>query len=451
MSQAQSLGRLPTADNNHRAPGNLLALDEKKYSRLGWLLVLGGFAGFLGWAALAPLDKGVAVAGKVMVSGHRKAVQHPSGGIIERIEVRDGEVVSAGQVLIRLKELPLRTQVQSLRTQFLGSLASEARLNAERDGSQVLAFAPELLAQADDPEVAATMALQRQLFSSRAQALAMEQQGIAESIAGSEAQLRGTRDSQASKVLQRSALNEQLQGLRELARDGYIPRNRLLDSERLYAQIDGSISEDFGRIGQLQRQILEMRLRIRQLAEEFQKELRSQLAETRTRSEDLRNRLASAEFELANSLVRAPAAGVVVGLEVFTEGGVVKPGQALMEIVPQGEPLLVEARVPVQMIDKVHPGLPVELMFSAFSQSTTPRVAGQVTLVSADRQVDERTDEPYYTLRAEVSADGMQQLRGLQIRPGMPVEAFVRTGERSMLNYLFKPLLDRTHMALVEE
>lgn len=386
-----------------------------------------------------------------MVSGHRKAVQHPSGGIIERIEVRDGEVVSAGQVLIRLKELPLRTQVQSLRTQFLGSLASEARLNAERDGSQVLAFAPELLAQADDPEVAATMALQRQLFSSRAQALAMEQQGIAESIAGSEAQLRGTRDSQASKVLQRSALSEQLQGLRELARDGYIPRNRLLDSERLYAQIDGSISEDFGRIGQLQRQILEMRLRIRQLAEEFQKEVRSQLAETRTRSEDLRNRLASAEFELANSLVRAPAAGVVVGLEVFTEGGVVKPGQALMEIVPQGEPLLVEARVPVQMIDKVHPGLPVELMFSAFSQSTTPRVAGQVTLVSADRQVDERTDEPYYTLRAEVSADGMQQLRGLQIRPGMPVEAFVRTGERSMLNYLFKPLLDRTHMALVEE
>ncbi|XMB49659.1 HlyD family type I secretion periplasmic adaptor subunit [Pseudomonas fluorescens] len=429
-------------------PSNVLALDDKKYSRLGWWLVLGGFAGFLGWAALAPLDKGVAVPGKVMVSGHRKAVQHPSGGIVERIQVRDGDRVSAGQVLLRLKQTPLRGQMQSLRSQYLASLASEARLSAESEGLQTIVFSPELLA---DPDAANTLSLQRQLFNSRAQALATEQAGLRETIAGFEAQLRGTRASQASKVLQRAALNEQLQGLRELARDGYIPRNRLLDSERLHAQIDGAIAEDVGRIGQLQRQVLELRLRIRQLGENFQKDLRSQLAETRTRSDDLRNRLASAEFELANSLVRAPASGVVVGLQVYTEGGVIQPGQVLMDIVPEGEPLLVEARVPVQMIDKVHPGLPVELMFSAFNQSTTPRVAGEVTLVSADRQVDERTDEPYYTLRAQVSAAGMQQLGGVQIRPGMPVETFVKTGERSMLNYLFKPLLDRTHMALVEE
>ena len=446
-----SLSTGPAAPVAGPAASNVLSLDDRKYSRLGWLLVLGGFAGFIGWAALAPLDKGVAVSGKVMVSGHRKTVQHQSGGIVERIEVKEGDRVSAGQVLLRLNETPLRTQMQSLRSQYLGSLASEARLNAERDGASDIVFDPQLQALASEPDVVASLALQRQLFSSRRQALSMEQQGIAETIAGSEAQLRGTRDSQASKLAQRRALNEQLQGLRELARDGYIPRNRLLDSERLYAQIDGSIAEDFGRIGQLQRQILELRLRIRQTTEDFQKDLRSQLADTRIRTEDLRNRLTSAEFELANSQVRAPAAGVVVGLEVYTEGGVIKPGQPLMDIVPQDEPLLVEARVPVQLVDKVHPGLPVELMFSAFNQSTTPRVPGEVTLVSADRQVDERTEEPYYTLRATVSAQGMQQLQGLQIRPGMPVEAFVRTGERSMLNYLFKPLLDRTHMALVEE
>ena len=430
---------------------NVLQLDDTRYARLGWLLMLGGFLGFLGWAALAPLDKGVAVSGKVMVSGHRKVVQHPSGGIVERIDVRDGDKVVAGQVLIRLKETPLLGQAQSLRSQFYGSLASEARLNAERDGALEVSFPTELTTLAAAPEVASNLALQRQLFDSRRQALLLDQQGIHESIAGAEAQLRGVRDSQASKVLQRTALTEQLQGLRELAREGFIPRNRLLDSERVYAQVLGSISEDYGRIGQLQRQVLEMRLKIRQLAEEYQKEVRTQLADTRVRTEDLRNRLASAEFELANSQLRAPVAGIVVGLDVFTEGGVIKPGQALMEIVPQGEPLLVEARVPVELADKVHPGLPVELMFSAFSQSTTPRVAGEVTLVSADRQVDERTDEPYYTLRAQVSDAGMAQLAGLQIRPGMPVEAFVRTGERSMLNYLFKPLLDRTHMALVEE
>ena len=430
---------------------NVLQLDDTRYSRLGWLLMLGGFLGFLGWAALAPLDKGVAVSGKVMVSGHRKVVQHPSGGIVERIDVRDGDNVQAGQVLIRLKETPLLGQAQSLRSQFYGSLASEARLNAERDGASSVNFPVELTALAAEPEVTSNRVLQRQLFDSRRQALLLDQQGINESIAGAEAQLRGVRDSQASKVLQRTALTEQLQGLRELAHEGYIPRNRLLDSERVYAQVLGSISEDYGRIGQLQRQVLEMRLKIRQLAEEYQKEVRTQLADTRVRTEDLRNRLASAEFELANSQLRAPVAGIVVGLDVFTEGGVIKPGQALMEIVPQGEPLLVEARVPVELADKVHAGLPVELMFSAFSQSTTPRVAGEVTLVSADRQVDERTDEPYYTLRAQVSEQGMAQLAGLQIRPGMPVEAFVRTGERSMLNYLFKPLLDRTHMALVEE
>ena len=438
---------------NAKAVGdsNVLQLDDTRYSRLGWLLMLGGFLGFLGWAALAPLDKGVAVSGKVMVSGHRKVVQHPSGGIVERIDVRDGDKVAAGQVLIRLKETPLLGQAQSLRSQFYGSLASEARLNAERDGVASVSFPVELTALAAEPEVASNLALQRQLFDSRRQALLLDQQGIDESIAGAEAQLRGVRDSQASKVLQRTALAEQLQGLRELAREGYIPRNRLLDSERVYAQVLGSISEDYGRIGQLQRQVLEMRLKIRQLAEEYQKEVRTQLADTRVRTEDLRNRLASAEFELANSQLRAPVAGIVVGLDVFTEGGVIKPGQALMEIVPQGEPLLVEARVPVELADKVHAGLPVELMFSAFSQSTTPRVAGEVMLVSADRQVDERTDEPYYTLRAQVTEAGMAQLAGLQIRPGMPVEAFVRTGERSMLNYLFKPLLDRTHMALVEE
>ena len=439
--------------SNAKVPGdsNVLQLDDTRYSRLGWLLMLGGFLGFLGWAALAPLDKGVAVSGKVMVSGHRKVVQHPSGGIVDRIDVRDGDKVAAGQVLIRLKETPLLGQAQSLRSQFYGSLASEARLNAERDGVASVSFPVELTALAAEPEVASNLALQRQLFDSRRQALLLDQQGIDESIAGAEAQLRGVRDSQASKVLQRTALAEQLQGLRELAREGYIPRNRLLDSERVYAQVLGSISEDYGRIGQLQRQVLEMRLKIRQLAEEYQKEVRTQLADTRVRTEDLRNRLASAEFELANSQLRAPVAGIVVGLDVFTEGGVIKPGQALMEIVPQGEPLLVEARVPVELADKVHAGLPVELMFSAFSQSTTPRVAGEVMLVSADRQVDERTDEPYYTLRAQVTEAGMAQLAGLQIRPGMPVEAFVRTGERSMLNYLFKPLLDRTHMALVEE
>lgn len=179
--------------------------------------------------------------------------------------------------------------------------------------------------------------------------------------------------------------------------------------------------------------------------------MRQQLADARLKVEELGSRLSAADFELAHTEVRAPAGGTVVGLDVFTEGGVIAPGQVLMEIVPQDAPLLVDARAPVELVDKLQPGLDVELLFVAFNQSRTPRVNGKVTLVSADRLLDEKTDQPYYRLRVQVDDDGLRQLQGQTIRPGMPVQAFVRTGERSLLNYLFKPLTDRTHMALVEE
>jgi len=250
---------------------------------------------------------------------------------------------------------------------------------------------------------------------------------------------------------QRAALEEQLRGLRQLASEGYVPRNRLLDSERLLAQVNGEIAGDLGSLGSTRRQILELRLRMAQRREKFQEEVRGSLADAQVRAEELRNRLASARFDLANSEVRAPVAGLVVGQEVFTEGGVIAPGQQLMEILPERQPLLVDARLPVEMVDKVRVGLPVELMFSAFSQSTTPRVEGEVTLVSADRLLDERSEAPYYRVRIRVGEEGVRRLAGLEIRPGMPVEAFVRSGERSLLNYLFKPLADRTHLALGEE
>ena len=222
---------------------------------------------------------------------------------------------------------------------------------------------------------------------------------------------------------QRAALEEQLRGLRQLASEGYVPRNRLLDSERLLAQVNGEIAGDLGSLGSTRRQILELRLRMAQRREKFQEEVRASLADAQVRAEELRNRLASARFDLANSEVRAPVAGLVVGQEVFTEGGVIAPGQQLMEILPERQPLLVDARLPVEMVDKVRVGLPVELMFSAFSQSTTPRVEGEVTLVSADRLLDERSEAPYYRVRirvgrrAYVAWPAWRSARGCRWRP----------------------------------
>lgn len=434
-----------------KTEANILSLDEHRPGRVGRWLVLAGFGGFLLWAALAPLDKGVPVSGSVMVAGSRQAVQHPTGGVIEQLQVRDGDTVAAGQVLLRMDPTQIQAQVGSLRVQYINARAAEARLLAERDGRAAIDFPEALRSQADTAWVGNVLEGQRQLRSSRAQALDLELGGLRESIAGAQASLQGLQGSLASKQAQRDALDEQLRGLRELARDGYIARNRLLDNERLLAQVNGSIAEDLGSIGRTQRQVLELKLRIGQRQQEFQNEVRQQLADQQASAQDLDNRLRSAEFELAHTQVRAPVAGTVVGLSVFTNGGVIARGQPLMEIVPRDAPLLIDARAAVDMVDRLHPGLPVELMFAAFNQSTTPRVEGEVTLVSADRLVDEKTQQPYYQVRIKVSEHGLQQLAGLDIRPGMPVEAFVRTGERSMLNYLFKPLADRVHVALAEE
>ncbi|KAF1052069.1 MAG: Type I secretion system membrane fusion protein PrsE [Stenotrophomonas maltophilia] len=432
------------------ASAAVLELDERRFSRLGWVLVLAGFAGFLAWAALAPLDKGVGVSGTVVVSGQRKAVQHPGGGVVRQIRVQDGEHVEAGQVLLEVDSTRARAQVDALQGQYLGALAEQARLQAELDGSERIAFAANLLSEGS-ASVQALLALQRQLRDSRRQALALELDGIAANRAGLQAQVQGLQATLASRQAQRGALEEQLRGLRQLASEGYVPRNRLLDSERLLAQLNGEIAADLGNLGNTRRQVEELGLRARQRQEKFQEDVRGTLADTRVRAEELRNRLEGARFDLTASEVRAPVSGRIMAQEVFTEGGVINPGQTLMEILPDNTPLLVDARLPVELVDRVHVGLPVELMFSAFNQSTTPRVSGEVTLVSADRLEDERSDRPYYNLRIRVSDEGVQRLAGLQIRPGMPVEAFVRSGERSLLSYLFKPLADRSHLALGEE
>ncbi|MGE8500382.1 MAG: HlyD family type I secretion periplasmic adaptor subunit [Pseudomonas sp.] len=429
---------------------DVLTMDEHQPARLGRWLVVAGFGGFLAWAALAPLDKGVAVSGNVVVAGNRQAVQHPTGGVVERILVRDGDEVTARQVLLTLDSTRVRAERDALRQQYLDASIGEARLQAERDGVEHLEL-PGTLAASADSATAASLSLHQQLLSSRREAWRAEQSGVRENIAGTRATLGSLQASRSFKEEQRSALSEQLTSLRDLARDGYIPRNRLLENERLLAQVNGSIAEDIGAIARAQRQVQELQWRERQLAEEYQRDVRQQLVETRLRIGELASRLENAEYELAHTEVRAPAAGTLVGLAVFTQGGVISPGQQLMEVVPHGVPLLIDARAPVQLVDRLQPGLPVELLFAAFNQNSTPRVAGELAMVSADRLLDEQTQEPYYQVRIRVSEAGAQQLAGLDIRPGMPVEAFVRTGERSLLNYLFKPITDRLHLAMAEE
>ncbi len=425
--------------------------DETIYTRLGWWIVVVGFGGFILWATLAPLDKGVPISGTVTVASHLQAVQHQTGGIIDSILIKEGDPVKVGQLLVRMNDIQIKAQAEITRNQLFAAQAVEARLLAERDGKREITFPAELLAQQNDVRVANNVIIQNQLFSSRRLALQHEIAALDESIAGQKMHLRGLEASKASKNQQLKFLEEQLVNMRDLSSDGYVPRNRVLDLERTYTQLTGDISSDIGNIGRIQRQIAELEQRRIQRQQEYQKEVRQQLSDIKRESESLKSRLNGQDFELANVEVKSPVDGIVVGMNVFTEGGIIGPGFKLMDIVPSDDMLVITGQVPVHLIDRVHIDLPVDLIFSALNQKKTPNIPGIVTQVSADRLTDERTGIPYYTMKTKVTPEGMKQLSDQQIRAGMPVEIFIKTGERSLMNYLFKPILDRAHSSLSEE
>ena len=424
--------------------------DSSRFSRIGWLLVLLGFGGFLLWAFLAPIDKGVPMSGTVAAQSNRQAVQHLTGGTVQQLLVRDGDQVKEGQVVARMNPVTAKSAVQLTEVQYLSALANVARLTAERDGAKTIKFPAEIEQRRAEPAVADLISSQNGLLLSRQNALQSQVSGVDESIAGLKMQIQGLQESRDSKKEQMSLLKEQLDGMRDLAKEGYVARNRLLELERTYAQLSGAVSEDIGNIGRSQRQVLELTLRKTQATQDYQKEVRSSMNEMQREADAQHARLTAEQFQLSNVDVRAPVAGTVVGLAVFTNGGVIPSGFKLMDIVPEGDPLVVEGQLPVNLIDKVHPGLKVELIFSAFNSNKTPHIEGEVTLVAADRQVDERTGNPYYVVKVKVTPKGHQMMaqHKMDARPGMPVELFVKTGERTMMNYLFRPILDRMPAAM---
>ena len=423
--------------------------DERRFTRMGWLVVGLGLFGFFAWAAFAPLDKGVASPGSVIVSGNRKTVQAPASGIIKSITVKEGDRVKAGEVLVQLSQV--QAQVDSLRDQYYTTLATEGRLLAERDGLSKVTFSPVFEQLQAQPRVAEIIALQTQLFSSRLQGLQSEVDGYKQSMDGMRFQLKGLQDSRVNKQIQLSSLREQMNSMKQLAADGYLPRNRYLEVQRQFAEVNSSIDETVGRIGQVQKQLQESQQRIDQRFADYQREVRTQLAQTQMDASEFRNKLEMANFDLGNTAITSPVDGTVVGLNIFTQGGVVGAGDHLMDVVPSQATLVVDSRLKVELIDKVYNGLPVDLMFTAFNQNKTPKIPGTVTLVSADRLVDKANGEPYYQMQVTVSPEGMKMLGGEDVKPGMPVEVFVKTGSRSLLSYLFKPILDRAHTSLTEQ
>jgi protease secretion system membrane fusion protein len=440
----------PTAARARDGAARTIDLNDARPRRWGWLLLIAGFGGFMVWAATAPLDAGVPSPGTVVVSGNRKAVQPLVGGKIAELAVKDGDVVKAGQVLVRLDGTQARSQFDMARGQWFTTAAVEARLIAERTSRAQIEFPDRLRQEGSDPRAANAMALQGELFATRRRSLENDLNVLRESIRGLEAQLQGIDESSRARREQARLLNEEIERQRDLVKDGFLARNRLSEQERALAAVMGAIAEDAGNLGRTRQQIAELRARMLAREQEYRKEIESQLTDVQRDSSALSSRLQALEFELVNTEIRSPSEGIVVGLAVHTIGGVVPAGSPMMEIVPVDEPLKIDAQIAPHLIDKVRPGLDVDILFPAFQQATTPHVPGRVAQVSADVLVDPKQGIQYFKASVEVTPEGMKQLRHHQIRAGMPAEVFVRTGERTMLNYLLKPLADRLNRALTE-
>ncbi|QJD89679.1 HlyD family type I secretion periplasmic adaptor subunit [Duganella dendranthematis] len=427
--------------------------DAGSYAKVGWAIVVIGFLGFLIWATFAPLDKGVPMSGTVVKESNRKSVQYLQNGIVQDILVQDGDVVKAGQVLVRMNNVQVKSALDITEVQFVSARATEARLLAELAGQSSVTLPASLKVYKDQPAVTEAMTLQNQLLQARQGSLRSELSAADENIEGLKLQITGLQQSRDNKKDQLGSLKEQLDNSRELSKEGYLARNRLLELERTYSQTNGAISEDVGNIGRAQRQISELQARKSQRLQDYQKEVRTLLADTQKEAEALEGRLDAQKFDVANVEVKSPVDGIVVGSNIFTRGGVVAAGAKMMEIVPSEDALVVEGQLPVNLIDKVRVGMPAELIFSAFNSNRTPHIPGTVIQVSADRSVEERSGQPYYKVRARVSPEGAKLIaeKKLDIQPGMPAEMFVKTGERTMMNYLLKPVFDRAKSSMSED
>lgn len=417
-----------------------------------WTLGL-GFGGFLLWAALAPLDEGVPTAGMVTLDTKRKAVQHLSGGIVKEVLVREGEQVQEGQVLMRLDEDVTRANYQSIRQRYLGLSAMQSRLRAEQSGAARIEFDPDVLrSAAADPYVALQLNNQKQLFETRRSGLQSDLQALQEAIEGVKAQREAGQNMLSQRQQQLTLLKEELTNIRELVADGYAPRNRQLELERMQADSQASIADLKGNVTRAERSIAELTQRIQSRKAEYRKEVESQLAEVAREVQADADKYTAEKANLQRIEIRSPAAGQVVGLTIQTVGAVVQPGQKLMDIVPDEQSLLLETQVSPHLIDKVHAGLPADIRFNTFAHSPQLVAQGKVLSVSGDLLTDPHNPQiSYFLARLEVTPEGMKALGPRQMQPGMPAEVVIKTGERSLLTYLLHPLAKRLSRAMKEE
>ena len=444
-------------DDDSAAFSAALQADTRSIIRLGFWTLIVGLSAFFIWAGFAPLDEGVPISATVSIETKRKTIQHLNGGIVEKVVVQEGQQVKAGDLLVELNEGNTRANFESIRQNYLAQRAAESRLQAEVSGREQITFHPDLMVAANDPIVKQHITTQTQLFEARRNALQSELSAIKENIAAMTAQLGGIDSQLISRKLQSDKQSEQLKNIRDLANEGYAPANNVLQMEQTQAELRALFADLKASKLRTQRAIAEMHMREAQRKQESLKESASQLAEVRKEVQAGREKLEASGDELARVKITAPVDGQVVGITIASVGGVVTPGQKLMDIVPDSEGVVLDAKIQPQLIDRVKPGDKASVRFSSFAHSPQLVVDANVRSISKDAVMETNAmgntagNVAYYTARVQISAEGLKQLGEHNLQPGMPAEIVIKTGERSLLTYLLHPLLKRVAGAMTEE
>jgi HlyD family secretion protein len=408
-------------------------------------------AGLGGWAMTTEFTGAVIAAGQLVVDSNVKKVQHPTGGVVGRLNVREGKEVKAGEIVISLDDTQIRAN-RDIVVKALNELsARQAREEAERDGLDKVTFPADLLARQSDPDVAKAVTGEQRQFEIRRTSREGQKAQLRERMLQLRQEISGYEAQITSKDKQIEWVGKELVGVYELWEKNLIPYTRVTSLEREKERLVGERGQLMAAIAQSKGKIAETELQILQVDQDMRTEVGKDLAEIRARTAEMIERKVAAEDQLKRVDIRAPIDGVVLQLTVHTVGGVITAGEAIMLIVPQTDTLQVEAKIPPQEIDQIRIGQPAVLRFVAFSQRTTPELNGRVIRISADVSEDAKTAARFYTIRLDVSPEELARLGAVKLVPGMPVEALIQTSPRTVMSYLIKPLHDQLARAFREK
>ncbi|WPO42578.1 HlyD family type I secretion periplasmic adaptor subunit [Tardiphaga sp. 42S5] len=425
--------------------------DWRTPARRGFGIVFLTFVVFGGWAGLASIDGAVVAAGSIVVESDRKSVQHLEGGIVQSLMVRGDAHVEQGQVLLRLDPTQDRAREEMARSAVYSAIAEEARLLAEADGADTITFPSELMQKAFDPSAQRAMGDQKRRFEERRVARKIEVSILEEKIGQAQRQIQGNAAQSKAARAQFDSMAQEYTKLKPLADQGIVPFARIATLERSKSDLEGRIGSYDADIARFGRIIDEARLQINQVGQKVLEEATGKLADTRAQLADAREKLRMAADVLGRMDVRASRSGRIVNLKVHTVGAVIKPGDVLMEIVPDNDVLVVAAKISSLDVNHVQIGMPTEVRLPSFKARSTPIAIGEVLSVAADALRDEATHQPYYEVKVSVQVTKFPDKIREKLKPGMMADVLIATGERTVLAYLMQPMTDAIRRGMRED